>query len=243
VDVTNPQFSDGTAPPLGLALIDQDRDQDGLDPDDDPAGGGAPGFDPDAPFGRFANGKPRKSAPGSRAGGKRPAGKRKATPPAPRKVGGRTVPVQAQTDYTEASLTLVGIAQSVTAVAGTMLSNEAFKADTATLLLMGPQLAVVSGELADSEARWASVLERVSTTSKWSPGLMVAFSLGMQLAVNHRLIPPGIAGTRSPEEVLSAAAAVQQEAEARAAQQLADRLAAGGERVAARMGMPMAAAA
>ncbi len=220
--MTAPAFSDTDVPPLGLSIVDLD-DLDGDDPDDDPAGGGVFGTDdPEAPYGRFANGKPRKSPAGSRAGGKRPAGRRR--PATPRKTTGAKKTTGP--DYVGASMGIVSVLQVVTGTAGTITKDPAFRADTATLVVMGPALAQVSGDLAQDEARWASVLDRMSTGAKWSPPLVVAVGFIAQLAVNHGLLPAGLMGTRTPEQMQDAAVEMLDQVQAEQQQQMAGRMAA-----------------
>lgn len=223
--MTNPPaFSDAGEPALGLKLVEQPDDQDGLDPDDDPAAGGAPGFDPEAPFGRFANGKPRKSPAGSRAA--KPSGRRR-TPSAPRKTGGgKKTPASARRDYVGASLGAVQLMQAGCGMIGAATKDPGWQATAATLVVMEGQLAEVSGSIADENQAWARALDRMVTTSTWTPALMAGVALIAQVAVNFNMLPAGLVGTRSREEVMAQAGEILAEREAMAQQMAAQRMAA-----------------
>lgn len=197
--MTNPAFSDAAEPALGLQLVQEDQE---LDPDDDPAGGGAVlDIDEEAPFGRFSNGKPRKSPPGSRAS--KPA---RRLPGAPRKVA----PAAARQkdsgpDYIGATEEILAVGQAILASVATLTKSGPLQADMATLVVMTPKLALISADVAKTETRWASILERAATTSKWGAPLTVAVALVAQVAVNHGAIPPGLMGTKSGPELLEQA--------------------------------------
>jgi hypothetical protein len=223
--MTSPQFSDGTEPALGLTLV-EDEGADGVDPDDDPAGGGAvPDYDVDAPFGRFANGKPRKSPKGSRAATSKPTAKRRG-PAAPRKVSGATAARKRGPDYVGASVPVIHLAQAATGMLGAATKDPAWSADTATLVVFEPQLAQTSGDLADQHQVWARTLDKLSTGASWAPALGIAVAFGAQILVNHGLLPPGLMGTRAPEQLMADAATVVQMREAKAEADLQKRMAA-----------------
>lgn len=190
-------WSDQAIPELGLTPpepVDQGP------PEDDPAGAGtvAP-VDPDAPWGRFKNGKAKKKPRGS-------APPRRRVPAAPRKTTAAAKKVTPEVaDYELLSLGAVREITGLGAVAAKMMKSKPLLADVVTLDMFAENIAQVSADYAADEPRWARVLERFTAVSKWSAPVSLGLALFAQGAVNHGMLPAGIMGSRPPDELLALA--------------------------------------
>ena len=213
-------FSDATdgwsEPEIELGLQPVDADDQG-DPDDDPAGAAPPpAYDPEAPYGRFKNGKPKKAPrrTAKSSGPKRvPAPRRTAAkkPPAAKKAAGP--------DYFKMSGDMVMEGVGILGVVAKITKSPALMADTVTLDLHAGNLADISAEFAEEEPRWAQMLERITSVSRWNKPLTIGIAIFAQAAVNHGMLPPGIMGSRPPAELLEIA---EQRAKAAAAADAAE---------------------
>jgi hypothetical protein len=112
-----------------------------------------------------------------------------------------------------ASETLLHTLEAIVGSAAALVKDQGLMADTATLVVMGPEIALISGDIATHQAGWATTLERLSTTSRWAPALTAAVALPAQVAVNHGLLPAGSMGTRAPAEMLNRCAEIVAERE------------------------------
>jgi hypothetical protein len=171
-------------------------------------------YDPAAPFGRFANGKPRKGPAGYRKAGK-PKARRAPSPP--RKT---TAPTRARTktpagpDYRQLSLSLVQGAEALAGMAGAVTRNPTIALHAMTLVVHEEALVKVSAEMALSEVWWAQQLERMATGSKWSGPAMAGLALLLQFGVNQGVLPAGVLGTKTPDQIRAKAAEILAEREA-----------------------------
>jgi hypothetical protein len=193
------------------ALLDgvEDAALDGMPvpPPPDPVEDATP--DPEAPYGRKADGtpkraagRPRKSATGRAprvrtrkvAGGARPS-------VAPPSSGKARTPRSATPDYAGAlrgALQTVGIPLAL---------NPATMPDAAALAVHGPALCDAVGELAKEHAAVAAVLDRLLAVGPVGVVLGAAVPLFAQVAVNHGVIPLQLGrrlGAMDPAELVAA---------------------------------------
>lgn len=206
-------WADQPIPDLGLVPAGPEHEDNG-DPDDDPAGAGTvAAVDPEAPWGRFKNGKPKKKPRGSKAPARR-------VPAPPR----RTAPAKARAttkdgpDYEAMSLAAVRELTGLGGIVANLLKNRALVVDVVTVSLFEENIAQVSADYAADEPRWGKLLERFTSVSKWSAPISLGLALVAQGAVNHGMLPPGLMGSREPSELLDLA-----EKRAKAAQEQADK--------------------
>jgi len=132
--------------------------------------------DPEAPYGRFKNGKPRKHPP-------------KNTSSAPRRSRAKTK----GPSYTEA---VHGMFQMV-ALPLTFVNP----ADAWTINQHAGNIAVALNDLAQERPEVAAMLDRMLKAGPY--GALVAACVPMicQLLTNHKLLPPGILGTVPKEQI------------------------------------------
>jgi hypothetical protein len=156
------------------------------------------GPDPEAPYGRFGNGRPRKSPPG----GKKPRAPRAAPAPKPRprSSAGGAPRKAAAPDFR--AVVQEGIALLSIPLMGMGRMNRAFLADAAALQLNAEPLAHALNEVARINP---GVSRLLSTTAPAVPYVLLGsalFNLGAQIAANHgRNIPlPGVTVV-SPEDL------------------------------------------
>jgi hypothetical protein len=152
--------------------------------------------DSDAPYGRFANGKPRKSPAGKYTERSAPApGKKRSAPAKTSKAKGP--------DYKAMSLGLVQLPASMLFMAGQARGNQPLTADAAALLLHGDALADGIAGLAEQDVRVARLLEKISAVGPYSALITPALAITLQMATNHKRVPVGTMGTVSPDELIS----------------------------------------
>ncbi len=145
--------------------------------------------DPEAPYGRKADGTPkRKPGPQKKAGSgtavpraPRPAAR------APRKTSGRRATSVATMDYTEAIKGLGQLVAIPLSLAGR--ANVKLAYDAATVVAFLPDVAEFGNELAQSEPKVAALLDKVMTIGPYGKGVALALGIGAQIAVNHGWIP------------------------------------------------------
>jgi len=147
----------------------------------------APEGDADAPFGRKADGTPKRG-PGGRPAGKlrarrtRSASPRPASPSRARKP---STPRAKPVDYTKAATEAV---QLVAGVVG-MVPAAPFKLDALVLHMRAGEIAECVNESAQELAWLSNALDRFTAYTPWAKPAMLGASLLMQIAVNHGLVP------------------------------------------------------
>ena len=174
----------------------------------------APAVDPDAPYGRLTNGRPRKTAP--RGSKKDPAAPKPAPAPkpGPPRVKKSAPPADFRPVVAEV-VNLLGVA-----LMGIGRKNRAFLADAATVQMHAPELAHAVNEVAKINPVIARAL---STTAPAVPYVLLGsalFNMGVQLAANHgrRISAPGVT-VHDPNELAAAMEAQMGEAQRQAKEQ------------------------
>lgn len=127
--------------------------------------------DPKAPYGRFANGKPRKTPPTSTAKTSTGSGTKRSAPKAP--------------DFRPG---IAGIFQAVC-----IPLAFAAPADAEAVSAYAPGIAEALNDLAKIRPEVAATLQRVLEAGPYGALIAAVLPLGIQLAHNHDLIPPTIA--------------------------------------------------
>ncbi|MBW5252053.1 hypothetical protein JGS39_24140 [Streptomyces sp. P01-B04] len=151
--------------------------------------------DPEAPYGRFDNGKPRKTPPKTTKAPKTAAAPKASAPKAPRKGAAADFRPAIQEGISLLSVPLMGLGRL----------NRAFLADAATLQMNSKPLAHALNEC----AKINPTIERLlSTSAPAVPYVLLGsalFNMGVQMMANHgKAVPvPGVK-IDDPEELAAA---------------------------------------
>lgn len=149
----------------------------------------------DAPWGLKPDGTPYKRDPaiyanrGKKAARKPAKGRRKATGP----------------DYTS---DVAGVLQLTTiplVMAGTRKPE--FMADAYVIGKGIPEVADAVNDLAQSDPRIEAIVQRLTKVGPYGALIATVMPIAIQVAVNHRAVPPGFMGTADPADILAVAAA------------------------------------
>jgi hypothetical protein len=198
--------------PAYLAPGAEAREHADLNPDLNPEfnDGAEAGADPDAPWGRKADGSPR-AKPG------RPAGTPDSTPrtrttqrrvrvaAAPqRRSAPKAKAKQAGPDYRPGIVGILQLVAAPLAVAG--IKNPAFAVDAATIHVHAAPLADAMQETAEQVPQFAAVLDKILTVGPYGALLAAVMPLAVQVMANHGVLPPEVSkamGAQSPEELMA----------------------------------------
>lgn len=166
-----------------------------------------PVTDPSAPYGRDSDGTlldkdGNRAERGLKADG---SAKVKPGPPPGTKAGAalgkpntktktKTTTRKGGKDYTPGVMGLFSIPIGACAGLGAATKNDTFLADAATLNGYAPGIAAALNDLAQENHQIAGVLDRALQVGPYSALIMATMPMVAQLARNHELLPPGIAG-------------------------------------------------
>jgi len=151
-----------------------------------PAAGETAGGDPEAPYGRTRDGKPRgkpgPKGPRSRTGSR---SSRTAPKPPPR-VAGTSRPRTSSSSGPDYAAAVRGVIQSI---AFPLAFSPATLPDAAALAAYGPNLADALDALAKERPEVAAVLDKLLAVGPYGAVFAAAVPLLVQLGVNHALVP------------------------------------------------------
>lgn len=181
----------------------------------------APPADPEAPYGRKADGTPYKVSPEARAAlgqqlaeGRRRAAagvsggtRKRATTSRGGRGRGATAGAKAAPPAPSYAMIAAGVMQ-LPAMALGVLSRwfPDLKYDAMAISHNTPPIATAVGRIADEDARWAGMLDKINTVGPWGELTVACLPLVMQIAVNHRLLPPAPEmGVLEPDELMKVA--------------------------------------
>lgn len=136
-----------------------------------------------APYGRFNNGKPRKSPP------KGKGGSRSATTKG--------------TDYTEGVKGMFQMVGTGLAIAGAKSESPAFLADAVAIADHAHPVATALNDLAHERPEVAAVLDKLMQVGPYGAVIAAVLPLAAQLLTNHGVAPAGLLGSESPETLVS----------------------------------------
>ena len=166
--------------------------------------GGAPAA-PEAPYGRTKDGKPR-AKPGP-AKGSAGVGGRRRTPAAPGRANTPRPPRASKPDYRPG---IIGLGQLIAAplgVIGARTGSVPLQADAAAVIAWSPPIADGLQSAADTDPRVAALLDRILKAGPYAVVLTPLIGLGLQLMVNHAVVPLEVAaagGAMDPQELITA---------------------------------------
>lgn len=172
---------------------------------------GAKTGDDDAPYGYTSDGKPR-SKPGRKPGQVYPAQKAAAKAPvkaipAPAKKSipsGMKPPKKTQVDYRPPLLKLGGEFIGTAAIWGLMKDDMTIIADTAAVATAYPAIVDSLNTAADKWPVVAAILDRVLPMAEFAKSGGSIVLMAAQIAVNHKVMPPGLVpGTTTPDNLVS----------------------------------------
>jgi hypothetical protein len=165
-------------------------------------------MDPDAPFGRFKNGKPRKRPVPSSVILSVPAPKR--TPPKPPKAARKGEPdyVQMTRNVLQLPVLALTLGGQLVQRAGREQLGSALQVDAMTIGLMTDELAAEGATLALGDPKAARFLEKYGKGGIYGNLIALGLTLGAQCMVNHgRMAPQPALGLVHPQEIVDRAAA------------------------------------
>lgn len=119
------------------------------------------------------------------------------------------------TDYREAVTGLLQVPAMALTMIGTSTKKPEYLADAFMISHHSPGIASAISDIANDRPEVAAVLDKVLKVGPYSALLTALMPLAIQIAANHKLIQPGMAGTYSSEQILEFAQA-QAEAQAQA---------------------------
>lgn len=181
-----PPAADGSAPEAGTPPADGE------------------GEDPDAPYGRKADGSP-KAKPGRRPKNGSAPRVAKIQPARPRKAAAPRPTTKKPTgpDYAGAVMGLLQLPAAGLALAGA--KDQRFLADAITLELHGPPIAQALHDIAQEQPAVAAVLDRLMHVGPYGALIAAVSPLIFQVAANHGLVQPGQMGTQTLEQMMATA--------------------------------------
>lgn len=152
--------------------------------------------DPEAPYGRFRNGNPRK----------RPAKNVAITVASPaRKAPKPKKPTQEAPDYVAIARANVQLLGGLVGIAATATKRATLAMDSATLIVHAEPMAQGWGQAALDDARIARWLEKVGSIGTVSAALAPTIAVFAQIMVNHGRLPAGAMGTLAPDALMARA--------------------------------------
>lgn len=165
--------------------------------------------DPDAPYGRNADGVPYKRPKEWREklAAKLAEGRRTQSAAAPPRKPAKKATAKtagAAPDYRAGALALLQLPAVALTVASKFKPKLAL--DAAAVTLHAPNLAEAAAMTAQADERFAAILDKALSIGPYGALLGAALGLGMQIAANHGAVPvvPEM-GILSPEELIAAA--------------------------------------
>lgn len=154
--------------------------------------------DPEAPYGRFANGKPRKSPPKSSSSGPRRGGP--TTPKASKRASAKRPKTPDFTKMLKTGVQMVG----VTIMGIGARRSRALLADGMAVRMHAEPLAKGLNEVAQASPAVQRVLTQAGPAMPYVSLVTAVVGLGVQIAANHGRHLPGMA-TEDPEALAQAA--------------------------------------
>jgi hypothetical protein len=172
---------------------------DHLDQDQDPL------FDTEAPFGRKDDGTPYKRSPEWRAKAAEAMSKGRTSKAAKRpaaKTAGKATPAAGKhAEYTMAMQGVMQIPAAVLAMASRWSPTLAL--DSVAFTVHAPPISSAVADLAMEDARVAAILEKVAEVGPYGAIVLAVLPLVLQVAANHKAIPPNEEmGILTPEQLL-----------------------------------------
>lgn len=172
--------------------------------------------DPEAPWGRKADGTPRRRPgrpPKEGTSGEAPApprtststsgsGSKSGSKSSGSKSGSKSSGSK-RADYKRGVRELLGLPAAALAAAGGSLGRADLVADGATVDRHADGIAQAADSVAQHDPRFAQVIERVLAGGPWAALASALVPMAAQVAVNHGVLSPGIMGTVSPETLIS----------------------------------------
>lgn len=165
--------------------------------------------DPDAPYGRNADGVPYKRPKEWRdkLAAKLAEGRRTQSAAAPPRKAAKKPAAKAAgaaPDYRAGAMALLQLPAVALTVASKFKPTLAL--DAAAVTLHAPNLAEAAAMTAQADERFAAILDKALSIGPYGALLGAALGLGMQIAANHGAVPvvPEM-GILSPEELIAAA--------------------------------------
>jgi hypothetical protein len=161
-------------------------------------------FEREAPYGRFANGKARRSPPGSSAAEKRnrtPRGGRSRTVKAPRRTAAKaSLPVEP--DYQEIAVEGLKLLGGLVSIMAVRAKSDALLADAAAISMHKEGLAKGAAAFAESQPAFAAWMERMMEVGPWAAIVTPFIPFVAQVLTNHKIVPAGTMESVAPEEII-----------------------------------------
>lgn len=106
------------------------------------------------------------------------------------------------TDYTEGVTELLTMPAAVLAVVGSQTNNIPLVADAAVVEHYAPRIATAVNGLAQERPEVAAVLDRVLKAGPYAALIGAVVPMAIQIMANHKILPAGMGGTMTAEQVL-----------------------------------------
>ena len=106
------------------------------------------------------------------------------------------------TDYTEGVTQLLSMPAAILGVVGSQTNNIPLVADAAVINHYAPKVAEAVNDLAQERPEVAAVLDRVLKAGPYAALMGAVVPMAIQILANHKIIPAGIAGTMTAEQVV-----------------------------------------
>jgi hypothetical protein len=165
---------------------------------DEPMAPAPPKVDHEAPYGRKADGTPRKRAPGP---GRPPTAR--TTKQAPKDTGKSSESAQDVAERRTAGVESLFNVGAAMALGLSVRLGDAYKADAVVLSMSAKPIASACTEVAEQDPRFAALLDKITASGPYAALAATAVPIVAQLAMNHGVTAMRALNAVPPEELLA----------------------------------------